>query len=100
MANAKVEVGVQLVERWILAANRNRQFFTLTELNTAILELLGKLNNRVTRHLGTSRWRLFEDLDRPALKALPEEPYEYAAWQECRSACNFDPLSGVIGVQN
>ncbi|MFQ5411997.1 MAG: IS21 family transposase [Phycisphaerae bacterium] len=86
---AKVEVGVQLVERWILAALRNRQFFTLTELNAAIRELLGKLNNCVTRHLGTSRSRLFEDLDRPALKALPQEPYAYAEWQERRVGLDY-----------
>lgn len=86
---AKVEVGVQLAERWILAALRNRQFFSLTELNAAIRELLAKLNNRVTRHLGTSRARLFEDLDRPALKALPQEAYTYAAWQERRVGLDY-----------
>ncbi len=42
---AKVEAGVQLVQRWILAALRNRTFFSLAELNAAIRELLDKLNN-------------------------------------------------------
>jgi len=86
---AKVEVAVQLAERWILAALRNRQFFTLAELNAAIRGLLEKLNNRVTRHLGTSRAHLFEDLDRPALKALPQEAYAYAAWQERRVGLDY-----------
>ncbi len=70
---AKVEVGVQVVERWILARLRNRRFFSLAELNQAIRALLGDLNGRVTRHLGASRRELFETLDQPALKALPLE---------------------------
>ena len=85
---AKVEVAVQIAERWVLARLRNRRFFSLRELNIAIGELTGKLNNKVTRHLGSSRRALFEELDRPALKALPQEPYEYAAWKQCR--CGFD----------
>ena len=52
---AKVEVAVQIAERWIRAALRNRQFFSLAELNAAIRTLVDKLNNRVTRHLGSSR---------------------------------------------
>jgi hypothetical protein len=58
--------------------------FSLTELNDAIRELVDQLNDRVTRHLGTSGRALFEELDRPALKALPAEPYLYAQWKECR----------------
>lgn len=86
---AKVEVAVQVAERWILAALRNRRFFSLVELNAAIRVLVDKLNDRVTRHLGSSRRALFEDLDRPALKALPQEPYEYAAWQERRAGLDY-----------
>ena len=86
---AKVEVGVQVAERWILAALRNRQFFSLAELNAAIRELLDKLNNRISRHLGASRRELFEQLDRPALKVLPQEPFEYAAWAERRVGLDY-----------
>jgi transposase len=78
---AKVEVAVQVVERWILARLRNRRFFSLAELNQAMAELLEDLNGRVTRHLGASRRQLFEELDRPALKALPAEAFEYAEWE-------------------
>ena len=38
---AKVEVGVQVVQRWILARLRHRRFFSLAELNSAIRALLG-----------------------------------------------------------
>jgi len=86
---AKVEAAVQLAERWILAALRNRQFFSLAELNAAIRELLDKLNSRVTRHLGNSRQALFEKLEKSELKALPQESYEFAAWKECRAGIDY-----------
>jgi transposase len=81
---AKVEVGVQVVQRWILARLRNRRFFSLGELNQAIRELVTQLNDRPMRGWGTSRRALFEQIDRPALLHLPPLPYEYAAWKRCR----------------
>jgi transposase len=81
---AKVEVGVQVVQRWILARLRNRRFFSLAELNQAIRELVAQLNDRPMRGWGTTRRALFQQLDRPALLPLPPAPYEYAAWKRCR----------------
>jgi transposase len=81
---AKVEVGVQVVQRWILARLRNRRFFSLGELNQAIRELVAELNERPMRGWGTTRRALFEQLDRPALQPLPAAPYEYADWKRCR----------------
>ena len=86
---AKVEVGVQVVERWILARLRNRRFFSLAELNQAIHELLEEVNRRVTKHLGASRRQLFEALDQPALKPLPGQAYQYAEWKECRAGLDY-----------
>lgn len=86
---AKVENAVLLVERWILARLRNRQFFSLEEVNAAIRPLLDRLNNKVSRHLGASRRQLFEQLDRPALKPLPAEPYVYAEWKKCRAGIDY-----------
>lgn len=86
---AKVEVGVQIVERRILARLRNHRFFSLAELNQAIAELLVALNGRVTRHLGASRRQLFEQLDRPALKPLPAQAYEYAEWKQRRAGLDY-----------
>jgi len=86
---AKVETGVQVAERWIMARLRNRRFFSLAELNAAIRGLLDGINAKVTRHLGTSRRQLFEDLDKPALKPLPEAPYEYAEWQERKVGLDY-----------
>jgi len=81
---AKVESGVLLVERWILAALRKRTFFSLAELNSAIRELLIKLNERKFRKLDTTRARLFQEADRPALKPLPASPFEFAEWKAAR----------------
>jgi len=81
---AKVEVGVQVVQRWILARLRNRRFFSLAELNQAIRGLVDDLNVRPMRGWDTTRRALYEQLDRPALRALPPTPYEYAVWKRCR----------------
>jgi transposase len=72
------ENGVLIVERWILAALRHRTFFSLAELNGAIRELLTRLNHRKFKKLDTTRARLFEEVDRPALKPLPTTPFEFA----------------------
>ncbi len=81
---AKVEVGVQVVGRWILARLRHRRFFSLADLNAAIRALLHDLNDRPMRGWGTSRRALYDQLDQPALEPLPAEPYEYAEWKRCR----------------
>jgi transposase len=75
---AKAEQGVLLAERWILAALRDRTFFSLAEANAAIAERLAWLNERPFRKLPGSRRELFESLDRPALRPLPAHPYEFA----------------------
>lgn len=81
---AKVEAGVLLVERWILAALRKRTFFSLSDLNQAIAGLLDRLNHRRFRKLEGSRATQFETLDRPALRPLPAEAYVFAEWKKAR----------------
>jgi transposase len=81
---AKVEVGVQVVQRWILARLRNRRFFSLAELNQEIRALVDQLNDRPMRGWGTTRRALYQQLDRPVLGELPPTPYEYATWKRCR----------------
>lgn len=77
---AKVEVGVQIAQRWILARLRHRTFFSLAELNEAIAELVDDLNNRTMRTYRASRRELFERLDRPALRPLPAERFIIGEW--------------------
>jgi len=86
---AKAEAGVQVVERWIMAALRNRTFFSLAEANAAIRELLTKLNDRPFKKLPGCRRSQFEELDRPALSPLPPTPYEYAEWKKARVGIDY-----------
>lgn len=85
---AKVEAGVLLVTRWITAALRHRTFFSIAELNTAIRELLERLNTRKFKKLDSTRRQLFDTIDRPALRPLPAERYIYAQWK--KAAVNID----------
>jgi len=86
---AKVEVGVQLATRFIIAKLRNRQVFSLFALNEAIAELVTQINDRKSRHLGASRRALFEETERPALKPLPVDPYVFAEWKQCRVGLDY-----------
>jgi len=74
---SKVESGVQVAERWILAVLRKRVFFTLEEVNQAIAELVVRLNSKPFQKLEGSRKSLFETTDKLALRPLPRTPYEY-----------------------
>lgn len=87
---AKVEVGVQVAQRWIVAALRHHKFFSLTQLNEAIAELLDRLNRRPFRKRPeASRATLFEQLDRPALRPLPAERYVVAEWKTVRPNIDY-----------
>jgi transposase len=77
---AKVEAGVLVVTRWILARLRHERFFSLAALNTRIAELLEALNTRPMRLYRASRRELFERLDRPALRPLPAEAFIVGEW--------------------
>jgi transposase len=86
---AKVEAGVQVATRWVIAKLRKRTFFSLAALNAAIRECLEWINNRVTRHLGASRRALFEQVEKAALKPLPAEAYRFAYWKQCRAGIDY-----------
>jgi len=86
---AKVEQGVLLVERWILAALRKRQFFSLAQVNEAISELMVKVNQKPFRKLPGSRLELYQKLDRPALQPLPQQPYVFAEWKKDRVRLDY-----------
>lgn len=80
----KVEAAVLVAQRWILAVLRNQLFNNLAEMNEAICECLERLNTRKMRHVEKSRADLFEELDKPALRSLPQRSYEFAEWKEPR----------------
>jgi transposase len=79
---AKVEVAVQVAERWILARLRHESFGTVGALNARIWELLEDLNPRRMRRYEASRRELFARLDRPALRPLPATPFVYGEWKQ------------------
>ncbi len=86
---AKAEQGVLLVQRWVVAVLRKRQFFSLAQLNEAIRELVAKLNQKPFRKLAGSRLELYEKLDRPALQPLPSQPYVFAQWKKVRVGLDY-----------
>jgi transposase len=87
---AKVEAGVQIAQRWIVAALRHTRFFALADLNEAIGPLLDRLNRRPFRKRRDScRTSLFEQLDRPALRPLPGERYVLAEWKKVRPNIDY-----------
>ncbi|MEQ1916478.1 MAG: IS21 family transposase [Gallionella sp.] len=86
---AKVEGGVLIVERWILARLRNQRFFSLAELNRAIAGLLIELNARAFKKLPGCRLSAFLEMDRPALRPLPENRYQYAEWKMARVGIDY-----------
>jgi len=81
---AKVESGVLQVERWVLAPLRNRTFFSVQEANEAIREATRVLNDRPFQALAGTRRKLYEALDRPALRPLPSGRYVYAEWRKAK----------------
>ncbi len=81
---SNVENGVQNVERWVLAPLRHQTFFSEAEANRAVKPLLEGLNNRPMAHVGKSRRQLFEELDQPELRPLPEKPYQFATWKTAK----------------
>jgi transposase len=85
----KVEVAVQIVERWMLARLRHQTFFSLADLNRALGGLLENLNHRPFKKLPGARRSQYEALDRPALRPLPAQPYEFAEWKLARAHLDY-----------
>jgi transposase len=81
---AKVEAGVLLAERWIIARLRQRRFTSIGEANAAIKACVAEINARPFKKMDGSRDSLFVDLDRPALRPLPAESYRFAYWNKAK----------------
>ena len=86
---AAVEAGVRFAQSYILGRLRNVTFFSLAECNAAIAAALERMNGREMRRLGMSRRQLFDAVERPAMRALPEQDYEYAEWRLARVGIDY-----------
>lgn len=74
------EGSVKVIETWILAALRNRKFFSFDELNMAIREKLKEFNDRPFQKKRGSRSSAFFEEEKDFLMPLPASPYETAVW--------------------
>jgi transposase len=81
---AKVEGAVLIVERWILARLRHQQFFGLAALNNTIRGLVTVLNQKPFKKIPGSRASTFTEIDKPALRPLPQYRYEYTTCKKVR----------------
>lgn len=86
---SKVEVGVQGIQRWILAPLRDVTFFNVHDINEAIKPLLQTYNERAFYELEGTRLSQYLETDKPALKPLPLRPYTYAEWKKARSGADY-----------
>ncbi len=86
---AKAEVGVQIIERWILAKLRHQTFFSLGELNHCIKALLIEVNHKPFKQLDGTRQSLFDTIDKPALLPLPKQPYHYVAIKSAKVGIDY-----------
>ena len=75
------EVGVQIVQRWVLAPLRKRVFFSIDELNVEIAKRIEWLNNKISKKYPKSRAQRFAEIDQPALRLLPTQRYECVGWK-------------------
>lgn len=85
---SKVEVAVQIAERWILARLRKVAFYSIIEINEAIVPLLEFMNEKPMKHINSSRRDLYEKYEKPVLGKLPQEPFEIYLWK--KSKVNID----------
>ena len=86
---AKVQNGLLVVTRWILAGLPHQRFFRLNELNRPLRKLLTDLNQWPFKRLTGSRASAFAEMDQPALRALPEQHYEYADWKVALAGVDY-----------
>lgn len=86
-ASAEGTVGV--ISTWIIAALRNRQFFSLRELNKAIREKLIEFNAKPFQIKEGSRESIFLQEEHDLLLALPVQAYEHASWLTATVAYNY-----------
>ena len=74
------EIGVRIIQSWALSSFRNIKFFSIDELNTALLAKLNQINQRVTKTYPESRWERFHNSEKATLRGLPTSEFCLAEW--------------------
>jgi len=85
---ALVEGAVKIVYQQIYAPLRDRVFHSLDDLNAAIRVELERLNSMPMKGYGKSRWELFNEVEKDALRPLPAE--RYCIQEHCRMKVAFN----------
>lgn len=83
------EGSVRHASTWIIAALRNEQFFSLSELNQAIKEKLKIYNSKDYQKREGSRLSLFLGEEKPLLAPLPATRYELASFKKATVQFNY-----------
>ena len=86
---AAVEVCVQVIEQSILAVIRKRQYFSISQLNKDLRYYMEQINNREMKHIGKSRKELFEIVDFPNLKPLPQRDFIFTEWKKAKVGIDY-----------
>ena len=90
---SSVEGTVGIITTWIIASLRNQEFFSLKELNEAIVIKLGEFNEKPFQKKPGSRQSAFLEEEKALLLTLPASAYELAAWQKAN--VQYDYLINV-----
>jgi len=85
---ATVERTVGMLSTWIIAALRNRQFFSLYELNQAMKKKLDEFNKKPFQKRNGCRESAFNE-EQPFLIPLPDKPFELSTWKIATVQLNY-----------
>jgi len=86
---AHVENAVKIVYSWIFAVLRNQVFYTIEELNQAILEALENYNSKKMQKLKQSRKEVFLEIEKKELRPLPIEKYSFKNFAQATIQFNY-----------
>lgn len=78
------EGSVKYASTWIIAALRNRKFFSMKEIHEAVAEKLNELNNYPFKKREGSRNTAYLEEEKSFMKPLPLTPYEPAVWSTAK----------------
>lgn len=80
---------VKYVSTWIIAALRDRRFFTIDEVQRAVSEKLEELNRFPFKKREGNRYLAYVNEERDFMKQLPVTPYEPAVWSTAKVPLDY-----------